>query len=68
MNTWLTIEAAAKLVGVSPEALRARCRRAARRRDRQVVAELGMGIIARKFGRSWRLSVPPPDEASREAI
>jgi hypothetical protein len=64
MSTWITIDQAAPLVGVGPEALRARCRRAARKRDGQIIAQLGLGIVAKKFGRSWRLHVPPPEPAS----
>jgi hypothetical protein len=55
---YLTIEDAAALLSLSAVALRARCRRASRRRGRDVVAELGDGIAAVKFGRSWRVRVP----------
>lgn len=53
-----TIESAAPRLGVSAEALRLRCRRAARRAGSVVVAELGGGIVAFKFGRHWRVRFP----------
>ena len=55
-----TIEAAAQHLGISAEALRARCRRAQRRDgSNRVVADLGGGIIAIKLGRrSWRVVFP----------
>jgi hypothetical protein len=49
MNAWLTIEAVAKLLGMSREALRAR-RHRARRRDRKNVTDPVIGIIARNDG------------------
>jgi hypothetical protein len=56
---WETIEAAAARLDLDPQALRARCRRAARRgADGDVVAELGMGVVARKLGVTWRVFVP----------
>ena len=56
-----TIEAAAQHLGISAEALRARCRRAQRRDgSNRVIAELGGGITAIKLGRrSWRVLFPP---------
>lgn len=52
----LTIESAAKLLELSEPALRARCRRAARREGQQLVARLGAGVVAYKFGkRTWRI-------------
>lgn len=51
--------AAAKL-DLEEQALRARCRRAARRVRGQVQADLGMGVLARKLGSSWRVYVPSP--------
>ena len=53
-----TIEAAAARLGITPEALRARCRRYRRRPGANAVAELGAGIRAVKFGRSWRVRFP----------
>jgi hypothetical protein len=41
------------------EALRARCRRAALRVGDSIQAQLGGGIVAFKFGRSWRVRMPP---------
>ena len=58
-SRWETIEAAAARLDLDPQALRARCRRAARRaKDGGVVAELGMGVVARKLGVTWRVYVP----------
>ena len=52
-NPWLlTVEDAAKLLSTTPTALRARCRRHARRVGRDVVARLGEGVVAFKFGAS----------------
>jgi hypothetical protein len=53
-----TIAEAAKRLSTTPAALRARCRRAARNENGQVVANLGFGIRAFKFGkRSWRICI-----------
>lgn len=54
------IEVAAAQLNLAPSALRARCRRAARRVGDSIVAHLGGGIVAFKFGRSWRVSFPEP--------
>lgn len=57
-GSWLPIEEAAPLLGLSPVALRARCRRASTRHDGlRVVAELGAGVLAVKLGRRWRVLV-----------
>ncbi len=56
----LTVEDAAKLLSTTPTALRARCRRHARRIGREVTARLGAGVVAFKFGASWRLRIDPP--------
>jgi hypothetical protein len=56
-----TPAAAAVKLGVAPQALRARCRRAARRSGGAAVAPLGGGIVAFKFGRSWRIRMPSHD-------
>lgn len=57
---YTTIEAAADRLCMSPNALRIRCRRAqARNRlTSRVEAELGDGVVAVKFGRSWRVRFP----------
>jgi hypothetical protein len=55
---YFTIEAAAAVLSLNPHALRARCRRRARREGRSVVAHLGGGILALKFGVSWRVRFP----------
>lgn len=56
-----SIESAAAKLGVSEEALRARCRRARRGKGVSTVAELGAGIRAVKFGRTWRIRFPQDD-------
>ena len=50
-----TVETAAAKLGLDPDALRARCRRAAEQVGDAVVAQLGGGIVAFKFGKSWRI-------------
>jgi len=52
---YVTIDEAAPRLALTPLALRARCRRAARRDGRIVAAHLGGGVVAYKFGRSWRV-------------
>ncbi len=56
----LTVEDAAVRLSTTPTALRARCRRRARRVGREVVAHLGAGVVAYKFGVSWRLRIGTP--------
>ena len=56
------IDVAAPRLGVSEEALRARCRRA-RRAAGGTAVDLGGGIRAVKFGRTWRVRFP--DDVSR---
>jgi hypothetical protein len=56
----VTVEDAAQLLSTTPTALRARCRRHARRVGRETVARLGAGVVAFKFGGSWRLRIEPP--------
>jgi hypothetical protein len=56
----LTVEDAARLLSTTPTALRARCRRRARRVGREIIARLGAGVVAFKFGASWRLRIEPP--------
>jgi hypothetical protein len=58
---WETIETAAPKLELEPQALRARCRRAARKVNGQIVAELGMGVVAKKLGTTWRVHVPRVD-------
>jgi hypothetical protein len=53
------VEDAARVLSTTPTALRARCRRHARRLGRDVVARLGGGVVAFKFGASWRLRIDP---------
>lgn len=56
--TYLTVDAAAARLSTNAAALRARCRRHARREGRDVVARLGGGIVAVKIGVSWRVRFP----------
>jgi hypothetical protein len=53
-----TIDSAAPKLGVEPGALRSRCQRAARRAGTAAVAQLGGGIVAFKFGKTWRIRFP----------
>jgi hypothetical protein len=55
----LTVEAAAARLSTSATALRARCRRHARRVGGEVIARLGAGVVAYKLGSSWRLRIDP---------
>jgi hypothetical protein len=56
-----TIESAAAKLAIDPNALRARCRRAARARANfGIEAQLGAGVVAVKFGKSWRIRFPSP--------
>lgn len=55
-----TVDTAAAKLSLDPTALRARLRRAQRAEGRSVVADLGGGITAFKFGSSWRISFPQP--------
>jgi hypothetical protein len=52
----LSVEEAAARLGVTPVALRHRCRRAQRREGREIIARLGAGVVAYKLGRSGRSS------------
>jgi len=54
------VETAAAKLSLDPTALRARLRRAQRAEGRAIVADLGGGITAFKFGSSWRISFPRP--------
>lgn len=55
---YFTIDEASKILSLSPEALQKRCARAAIRRGRDIVAELGGGVTAVKMGRTWRVRFP----------
>lgn len=59
-DCWDSVAVAAAKLDLEEQALRARCRRAARRVRGQVQADLGMGVLARKLGSSWRVYVPSP--------
>jgi hypothetical protein len=52
-----SVESAAAKLRVSAVALRARCRREAKR-TREAIVLLGGGITAFKFGRTWRFIFP----------
>ncbi len=53
----MTISSAAKILQLSDLALRARCRRAVRREGQILVARLGAGVTAYKFGKTWRVHI-----------
>ena len=55
---YFAIEAAAAILSLKPHALRARCRRRAKKEGRNIVAHLGGGILAIKFGVTWRVRFP----------
>lgn len=57
---YATIEQAADRLAMSAEALRCRCRRAQRknRLTDRVEADIGDGVVAVKFNRSWRVKFP----------
>jgi len=57
---YATVQQAAPRLQMTSGALRARCRRCARKVGRDVVAPLADGVIAVKFGRSWRIRFPEP--------
>ena len=52
---YYTIEEAAQRLALSPQALRKRCTRGARKIGRDVRTQLGDGVVAVKIGRSWRV-------------
>jgi hypothetical protein len=54
-----TTEEAAPRLGMTVQALRARCRRGAVRVGREQRCYLGDGVVATKFGRTWRVRFPP---------
>jgi hypothetical protein len=57
-SRYVTILTAAARLSLNANALRARCRRRARREGREVIARLGGGIVAIKFGVTWRVIFP----------
>ena len=57
-SAYVDVDEAAARLATTPNALRARCRRNARREGRVVSAHLGGGIVAIKFGVSWRVRFP----------
>lgn len=62
---WETIDVAAAKLDLDPQALRARCRRAARKQGAEIIATLGMGVFAKKLGSSWRVYVPSAADEQR---
>lgn len=57
--TYVSIAEAARRLGMTAEALRARCRRGeAKREGQDVRVYLGDGVFATKFGRTWRVRFP----------
>lgn len=57
-GAYLAIDVAAQLLDLDREALRTRCRRGTLLPGGQV--DLGGGITAIKFGRTWRVRLPNP--------
>ena len=55
---WDDLKIAAQKLDLDENALRARLRRAAKREGGEIVARLGMGVVGKKLGTSWRLFVP----------
>ena len=55
---YVAVDVAAQRLDLDADALRARCRRAAVKVGTIVQADLGAGVIAVKFGRSWRVRFP----------
>jgi len=58
-NTYYSIDEIAGALRLTPCALRARCGRKARKvgygKRKEIIADLGDGIVAVKLGRSWRV-------------
>lgn len=54
------IATAAARLGLEPEALRARARRAQTVERGETIARLGAGVVAYKFGRTWRFRFNEP--------
>lgn len=50
-----TIQSAALKLGIRPAALRSRCLRAAIQAARTATYDIGGGLAAARFGRSWRI-------------
>jgi len=55
---WYRVEEAAQRLGLTPAALRSRLQRTAATEGNSVVARPGLGWVARKLGRHWRLRAP----------
>lgn len=53
--TWLSVDRAAAVLDVTPEALTKRLARAARRAPDGVTEASIDGVVGRKFGRVWRV-------------
>jgi hypothetical protein len=57
-RNYYNLKEAAPRLGLSVGALRARCTRGAVREGREVRCHLGDGVVAIKFGRTWRVKFP----------
>jgi hypothetical protein len=57
---WYDAAGAAAKLDLEPQALRARLRRAQKMENGEIVSRLGMGVMGRKLGFSWRVFVPDP--------
>ncbi len=58
-----TTELAAAKLDLAEAALRQRARRCSRLENGRVVARLGMGVVGRKFGTTWRFFFEDEDKA-----
>jgi hypothetical protein len=58
VQDYMSPQSAAVRLGLDVQALRARCRRAAKKVGNDVIAHLGGGIVAVKLGSSWRIRFP----------
>jgi hypothetical protein len=63
---WYTTDHAAEMLSMNANALRARLRRSLKKSEKnekgEVIIQLGMGVIGRKLGDTWRVFVPPAGE------
>ncbi len=61
---YLTIDAAASRLSMTPLALRKRCTKLARKVGKDIKADIGDGIVAVRFGRIWRVRFPEQQTAA----
>jgi len=69
MSRYFTLREAAAVLSMTEEALQTRCRRKARRIGRDIIAHLGDGVTAVKFGKLWRIRFPDlPLDRSAQSV